>query len=232
MATLLNGVNEILERGRVLDSNNSLTSLTDTGIQYWIDLAIKVWGELLDHVYTQARRPLPQELAESTITLVADDRDYALASDLVQLHFPLIDETNGRYILEWPGGYLDLVKSQLIPSNYTGQPFYGTIRPTDDYLYLDRIPQSTEAGQVYKYRYDKDFAMSVAADTFPFKDAVYRSLLPAAYELWSLYANKEYNGGVFDASVGRAARMLIGTQQRESWASRPASVDPADPYSG
>lgn len=232
MTTFLTGVNEVLERGKILDSSNHLTSLTDAGIQYWIDLSKKVWNELLDHVYTQAQKPLPRELAENTITLVADDRDYALASDLVQLHFPLIDETNGRYILEFRDGYLDLVKSQLIPSNYTGQPFYACIRPTDDQLYLDRIPQSTEAGQVYKYRYDKDVSLSLSSDTFPFKDAVYRALLPAAYELWALYANKEYNNGVFEASVGRAARMLITTQQRKTWAARPARLDPSDPLNG
>jgi len=229
--SLLNGVNELLKRVQIIQGDQGLlTTITDSGIQNFIDIAIQILNELVDHLYDTANQPHPNELAEATITLVTGDRDYALAAGLNQLRFPLLDETNGRVILEHPGGYLGIVNSQYTPANYTGQPFYGAIRPTDGELYLDYIPTAAENGLVYKYRYDKDLELTDAADTFPFKDVVFRALIPAGAELWNQNQKNKFNGGLFKAYMGRAARYLIQQPPRESWKPGQVSNFDEDPF--
>lgn len=216
--TLLNGVNEVLKRVQVIDADGELSTLTDSARQVFIDTAVQVWNELVEELYTSDLLAKPNELAEDTITLSTNDRDYALASDLLQLRWPLLDETNGRYITEYPGGYEALVRDQPFPSNETGLPLHGAIRPTDGQLYLDKLPTSNENGLVYKYRYDKDVSLSSASDTFPFSDAVFRALVPAAAEVWKLEQKSSFNAGLFKTSMGRASRLLLKGVPGGSWA--------------
>ena len=218
--TLLNGVNDLLIKAKLIQGDSgSLTTLTDSPRQVWIDSAKQAWNEVVEELYSATGKPMPQELAENTITLVTNTRAYTLQSDLVILHWPFIDETNGQYIYEYEGGYLDLVSIQPVPSDYTGLPLYGAIRPTDSYLYLDRIPSSTENGLVYKYRYDKDVSLSLATDTFPFGNSVYRALVEAAHEKFNIHTRREFISGVYDAAMGRAARLLTQKPQRTSYLS-------------
>lgn len=216
MTTLLNGVNAVLQRTDILDSNNNLSTLTDTARQGWIDQVVQIWNEEMESLYETARKPMPKEFAEATITLATDDRDYALAT-YHTLYFPLLDETNGRYIYEWRSGYLNLVNSQPVPSNWSGLPNFAAIRPSDGELYLDRVPTASENGLVYKYRYSKDISMSAAADTFPFNDAVYRALIPAVAEKFNLERKREFSETKYKAGVSKAARLLSGLPIRTTY---------------
>lgn len=218
MATLLNGVNEVLKRVSVIQGDTtSLASLTQSGIQPYIDIAVQVWNEGVEELYTQTDKPMPKELASSSITLVASDRDYSLASDLIQIHWPLQDTTNGDFIYEFPGGFLELVESQPIPANHTGLPQFGAIRESDGEIYLDALPTSSEAGRVYTYYYDKDISLSAATDTFPFNDVVYRAMIPAVAQLWRRDRDNSFDEDIFKMSMGRAGRALSNQQPHESW---------------
>lgn len=227
MATLLNGVNEVLKRTRSLDVSGELSSLTDEAKQVYIDLAIQLWNEVIDQLYSVAEIPRPNVLVESTITLATNDRDYALPLDLVQLYFPLLDETNGRYITEYPGGYMQVVRDQPFPANHTGLPIAGAIRPTDGELYLDALPTSNENGLVYKLRYDKDTELTAEADTMPFPDAVFRALVPVVAELWSFehrntvnrwtFVRGKWRNPVFDMGMGRACRLVRQKHANTRW---------------
>lgn len=218
MATLLDGVNEVLKRVSVIQGDTTaLSSLTSSGIQPYVDLAVQVWNEGIEELYSQIDKPMPKELASSTITLVADDRDYTLATDLVQLHWPFHDQTNGNYIYEYAGGYLGLLHAQPIPSDYTGIPVFGAIRPSDGEIYLDALPTADEAGDIYTYEYDKDVSLSAATDTFPFSDPTYRAMVPAVVQLWRASRENQFDSALHKRSMGRAARYLSQQQQRESW---------------
>ena len=144
--TLLQGVNEVFKKKRILVNQDELTSLTNSGLQIFIDTAIQNWNEFMDELYRSGNVPYPSELKEGTITLQTNIREYDLENDLVQLRYPFLDETNGREIQEYPGGYIAIVNTQLVPSNYTGLPQYGAISPEDDKIYLDRIPTANENG--------------------------------------------------------------------------------------
>lgn len=230
---LLQGVNEVLKRTNSLDLGSPLLSLTDQSKQGWIDLAVQLWNEMIDQIYTETGTPKPTVLQEDAICLSDGIRSYPLAWDMVRLHFPLHDETNGRFITEYPGGYMAMVTAQLQPDNHTGLPYCGAIRPDTGELYLDAIPLADDDGLIYKYRYEKDLAMSQATDEFPFTDAVFRALVPAVAQLWKRERKgpDSFDGGVFRQAYGRACRMLRQLPPRESY--RPMmSPNESDPYHG
>jgi len=231
--TLLNATNEVLKKVRIINGDSGvLATLTDSPRQTYIDVAIQAWNEVVEQLYSESDLPFPQELAEATITLATDTREYALADDLVQLRFPLLDETNGQYIIKYPGGYIDMVMSQSYPGNYTGLPTNCAIRETDGKLYVDRSPTSEFNGRIYKYRYDKDISLSAAADAVPFSDAVFRAVVPAVAEIWKRDQRSEFDAGIYKASMGRASRLLTKKQMKRSWLPIRSTTNYTDPLNG
>lgn len=233
MATLLQAVNKVLRRTQIITSD--LSSLTASGKQPWVDTCVYAWNEVLLDLYSTSDLPFPQEVATSTFTLATSDRDYSLAADLIQLRYPIKDETNGRYITEYPGGFMQMQEDQVFISNETGLPYLAAFSPIDGTLYLDKIPTSNENGLVYRYWYDKDLELSDAADTFPFNDHVYLSLVPAVAELWRLENQQAFNSAKYTHYMGMASKFLTQTQQRTSWL--PVKIplkysDMNDPYGG
>ena len=218
--TLLNGINEILKRAQVVAGDAAaLTTLTDSARQHWIDVAQQSINESIIDLFTAGNQPLPNSQAESSISLVTSTRAYTLASDLVQLRWPIRDKTNSQYLFEYPGGYNALLDSD-IEQDDTGLPIYGCIRPTDGKLYLDRTPTSAENGRVYTYQYDKSLLMTTASATMPFNDDVFTAMVPAWVELWRRTVRHEFDQQAYKNYMGAAGRMLIQQQQRSSWLPR------------
>ncbi len=215
--TLLNAVNEILKRANeVAGDAAALTTLTDSARQHPIDLCVQVINEGVDELYSATGKPIPQEQKQGTITLVTATRQYALASDLIQMRFPLIDKTNTQYIWEFPGDYNDMLL--LDPEqDDTGQPRWAAISPVNGYLHLDRAPTSIENGRIYTYQYDKNLGMSLAADTVPFNDAAFRAMVPVWVQLYKREKRNEFDEGLFKTSLGRAARLATMVQPRSSY---------------
>lgn len=218
--TLLESVNEVLTRvGLVSGDSGALTSLTDSARQVSIDQAVQVINEGIDELYSTSGMAQPNEQAESSFTLVTSTRAYSLASDLVQIRWPLIDKTNSQLIYEAAGGYDSLLLLDLEQDD-TGLPYCAAIRPTDGKLFLDRAPTASENGRVYTYQYDKDLVLDAAADTVPFSDAVFRAMVPAWVQLWKREKRHEFDSDMFKTSVGRASRLLTQKQPRTDWSPR------------
>lgn len=218
--TLLNAVNEIFKRVSLIAGDSSaLTSLTDSARQVDVDVAVQSVNEAIDELYSSSATRRPNQGASSTITLVTSTQAYALASDCVRLHFPLVDSTNSQAIYEYKAGYDALWYLNQI-SAQTGTPLYGAIRPSDGYIYLDRAPTSTDNGKVYNYNYDKDLVLSLAADTVPFNDEIFRAMVPAWVQVWKRERRNEFDVELFKSSIGRAARLLPKIPQRTSWSPR------------
>jgi hypothetical protein len=217
-ATLLSAVNGLFKRAKVIQGDSgALTSLTDSARQNYVDTAVKAWNDVIREIYSLAREPMPTEYAESTITLATSTREYNLATDLETLRFPLIDQTNGRYIYEYPGGYEAMRAVQIIPANFTGMPLYACINPSNGKIRLDTAPTSSENGKVYNYGYDKRVALTLAADTFPFSDTVVDALELPATELWKRWNKDSFDGGNYNAGMGQAARILAKKELRARW---------------
>lgn len=218
--TLLNAVNEIFKRASLVAGDAGvLTTLTDSARQHWIDKAVQVVNEGNDDLYSTSGTPIPNGQAESTITLVTGTRAYSLAAGAVRLRFPLIDKTNSQFIAEYPGGYNAILLSDPEQDD-TGLPHYGAVRPTDGYLHLDRAPTSADNGKVYTYQYDKDIGMSLAADTVPYKDAVFRAMVPVWVQLFKRDDRGEFDGALYREGVGRAARLMRQVPPRSDYLPR------------
>lgn len=230
--TLLDGCNEVLKKASIIQGDSgSLTTLTDSGRQVHIDAAVQAWNEVIEDLYETVEMSKPNAIIESTITLVTSTRNYTLgSSDLNELYFPFIDETNGNYITEYPGGYSQLIIDQPIQSNYTGLPQMGCIRPTDGAFYLDHTPTANENGLVYKYRYLSDLSVAAAADTFPFKDTVFRALVPAVTEVFNRSRKNSFDGDIYRKRLGTAARYLNQVPARNSWTPLRVSRNDTSPF--
>lgn len=215
MKTLLNCVNQILLRTKWIAGDAAqLTTLTDSARQSAIDIAVQVINEGIDELYSASSMALPSSQGEATITLLTNTWEYTLASDLVQLRWPMIDKTNSDFLYE--GDYNSFLINDPEQDD-TGQPLFAAIRPTDGKLYLDRAPSSDFVGRVYTYQYDKDTVLSAAADVVPFSDTVFRAMVPAWVQLWKREQRNEFDGELFRANIGRAARLMPNQQPSDSY---------------
>lgn len=233
MKELLDGVNEVLKKTDVLDSDAGLlTSLTDSARQVFIDTAVQVLNEVMDELYATAQITKPEQLKEATITLADGTQEHSMHSSLVMLRteYNLIDETNNHIIyLLGEDGYWQQILGDLDQDD-TGLPSYAAINPTNGRLRFDRTPTSVEAGRVYKYRFDQDLELIDKDDQFPFTNTVFRAMIPAATELWKFYHQQEFSQGLYNRSMSRAARYLRQLPPRTSYAPRQAGTNPTDPF--
>lgn len=222
--TLLDGVNEILRRtGDVAGDASLLTSLTDSARQVSIDIAKQVINEGIDEIYSIPGMSRPAQLKEATVTLLTATRAYSLATDLVRLHWPLIDKTNTGYIWRYAAGYEGLLLRDPQQDD-TGLPTSGAIRPTDGKLFLNVAPPSADNGKVYTYQYDKDTGLSVLTDNVPFNDSVFRAMVPAWVQLYMRDRRGSFDAAIFKASFGRACALLSEEEPSESYSPRQVST--------
>lgn len=215
--TLLDGINDLLDRVGILDANGTLGSLTNAGKQLYIDRGIQIWNETVDHVCNMMGEPHPGETGSSSITLVTDTREYDLPSDLIQIRWPLINQTDGHYIYEYCGGYEAMRIEQSIPDEWDGLPMFAVINPTTGKLRVDRNPTATDNGAVYNMLYDKDLVMDAANDTFPFTDATYRAILPVVAEGWERITRNDFDEKEYNKHLSRALAMANKINRRPNW---------------
>jgi hypothetical protein len=217
---LLDCVNEVFKRvNNIQGDAAALTSLIDSARQHPIDVTIQVINEGIDELYSQSHVDLPNDQAESTITLVNGQRSYPLATNLTELKFPLRDKANTLFIWQFPGGYnalLDLDPEQ----DDTGLPFWAAISPVDSKLFMNCTPTTIEAGRVYTYQFLKDLALSIATDTVPFNNMVFRAMVPAWVQLYKREMKNEFDEALYKANIGRAARQLTELEPRSSYSPR------------
>lgn len=217
--TLLNSVNDMFKLASLTAGDqDALTSLTDSARQHDIDACVLALNQTIDELYSSSEVPMPEQRAESTITLVTGTRAYSLATNYNRLHWPFIDKNNSNYIYEY-SSYDDLLVRDPEQDD-TGLPTYGVIRPNDSKLYLDVAPTAVENGAIYTYQYDKDLELSAASDQVPFNNVVYRAVIPAAFQVWKRERRAEFDEGLYRAHLGRASRLLTLVPQRTHYSPR------------
>ena len=204
--TLLNAINLSLKRVRIIQGDlGDLTSLTDSGHQADIDIMVQAWNEVITDLY-DAGNDLPKEEKEGTITLVAAQREYDVPTDMDVLSSRvLLDQTNGQYLYEYPGGFAGMFQDQSQPASYTGLPIYYCINPTNGKFRVDRGPDTGDAGKIYTFIYRKRLYMDSATDTFPFVDTVVNDLIQAVKEVWNRESKEKFDGAAYQKSIARGA---------------------------
>lgn len=206
--TLLDGVNEILKRTSLIAGDaQPLTSLTDSSRQVSIDLAKQVINEGIDELFSVTPGARPREQKEATITLATGQRAYPLATDLVQMHWPMIDRVNNQYIEQYAGSYNEMLVDDPEQDD-TGLPYCAAINPVNGALHMDRAPTVEFNGRVYTYQYHKDVGLVAATDQMPFGDAVFRAMVPVWVQLFRRDKQRDFDNELYKLNVGRASRML------------------------
>lgn len=181
--TLLSAVNSVLRRARVINlPEETLSSLTINSLQVDIDMCVDAINDVLREMYCMLDLA-PYETKQGTITLVEGQREYDFETDFeVMASEVFMNQSDGDFLLAYPGGYEAMFTQQNQPDNYTGNPSAWTTNPITNKIRLDREPTAEHVGDVYTYLYTTEVRLSVAADVFPFSDAVTRALIPAFAE--------------------------------------------------
>lgn len=207
-------------RARLIQGDaGEFTSFTDPSRQADIDQILQIWNEVIDELFDLpgANVPRPKQLAQSTVTLLDGVRDYSLPSNFLRMYWPIIDYEGNRYVQHYPGDFLQFRKEILNPDTQVGFPVRGFISPVDNKLVFDFKPTSEEDGTVLTFVYDRDAALALASDVFPFNDAVTRSLVPVVVELFKNENRKSADGALLSSHFARAARYLVPSRQDESY---------------
>ena len=228
---LLTGINKVLVRTGTVKSTNQLTTLTDSANQMFIDTAKDNWNEVIDELYSLTTKPRPNSIKNSTVTLLEGVREYSLRSHLVTLRFDyhLIDETNNHTITLVEDFHAQLVFGD-IEQDDTGLPHMATLNPENGRLLFDRSPTASDAGKIYKYRYETDLELVDATDEMPFSETVSRALVPAVAERWKFEHQKTGSQEIFDKAMAQAARRLRQAPARSSWLPRHSGHNAMDPF--
>lgn len=182
----LTAVNATLKRvGMIAGPDGEIESFDVTdGRQPAIDRMIQIWNEVLRLFYNTSGEQFPIEQAQTTITLVDQQREYDLPTDLDRINWPLNNDTDGQRIRPYPGGFQAMRMAQLQPQNWTGLPIRAAISPISGDLRMDYIPQSDDAGKVYQLYYEKRLSLQFTNDTFPFSDTIVEELYAAVAAVW------------------------------------------------
>jgi hypothetical protein len=149
---------------------DTVTSLSDVQHNASLNLAIvAIQNELIRLV---ADRLIPSERQTSgTITLVANQRTYTLASDFTRFygmpHF--YNSSSNVHLYEYPGGLENLQIEVQTYATDTGAVNWWYWEPTSTKkVGLFQVPSSGEAGQVWTYEYEGSVMVDEAADSLPF----------------------------------------------------------------
>jgi hypothetical protein len=222
--TLLNQINALFKQASIIEgATSALTDLTDTALQTSIDVGIKAWNEALDELFKTG--VYAGETAAGSIALVTDQREYSLASDFISMNIDPIDATNGRILLPYPQGmqgsaYEAMVKDQLIPADFDGQPNFYVINPTTGLLRVDRNPTSEVNGDTFGYHYDKETNIALAEDTFPISDDAVRALESATLQIYNRKRKGQFDKEAYLGSLALAASKARQSQPRKSYGPR------------
>jgi hypothetical protein len=149
--------------------DDAITTFSDTQHSADIQLAqIAIQDEINSIV---SERMLPYEHTTGTVTLVAGQRVYNLASNFIRFFGQpsFYDATDNRRLYEVNGGEKALMNTDYLYKTTTGTPisFYWDNTTTKSVGFYN-IPQTSYSGRQLDYDYLKSVQVSNASDTMPF----------------------------------------------------------------
>jgi hypothetical protein len=211
--TLLQTVNKVLRKvGSVQGDAGEIASFTDSSRQQDVDAAIDAINDTMDELFMlDDRGAFPQrgQVASATFVLAADDFDYGLEADFVQLEGNPIDVTNNNILYPYPGGFYALREDYPDRSDFTGRPHHWVINPETGELEIDTTPTASEVGETYSYFYRKSTHLSLTTDTFGIPDDVIETLYDAFAHKWRAEQTpSDFSEALFVRSLARGAALL------------------------
>jgi hypothetical protein len=236
----LNWIEDALKRVHVIqgDAGNLVTSTvtsTATGLvatsafeadssrQVQIEMMLQVSNEIVQEAYSMG--VLPKIASTATIALVAQQREYSLPSDFERLAGRTYEQrgigfaTQGYTILEYPGGYMQMLADQAMATVFIGQPNAYAISPGSDVLRMDREPTSVQAGMTMNFIYEKRVAFTATseADALPFSPTVADQLVPVLAEAWNAWGKGQFDPARYRGGIAKAVAFMTRTQVNDRW---------------
>jgi len=210
-------VGDVGEIGTGTGATASEIFYADSEIQHGVDMMIQMWQEVTNEVFSLSLAP--RLVSTATIDLVTAQREYALPGDFERVagwdrnEQVLRAATSISVLPEYPGGYLQMLADQPNATDYTGEPNFYAISPSNaatTMLRVDREPTSNENGWYYFLPYERTISLTAtqAADTMPYSDTVTRALVPVVSEVFERHRKKEFDQNVFRSSLVRALTMV------------------------
>lgn len=219
--TLVNVVNIVLRKARVMDSgSDTLTSLSRGSIQIDIDTAVDSINDVIRELYSVADL-LPWRTKEGSITLADGTREYALPTNCLEVvSDKLVQRGEGHFMEPYPGGYSAMFDRQIDPDSYTGQPTYWAINPVTDFFRVDNTPTAAEDGEVYYFLYTEPVTVSAFDDTFPFRDGVMDALIPGIVQhfLKTSSLGERFDATDYIRAIGQAVQALAHKSKQKNYA--------------
>lgn len=197
--TLLNGTNKVLARVGVIQGvAGNLTTLTDSGRQIDIDVAVMMWSEVLQD-FAQQTDAVPGLMDSGTITLANGAKEYApptgtVSGKTIELVKWITLPVRRLPLYEYPGGFTKMTFDQPDPTIFQGLPVNWVISAITGWIRFDFTPTANEAGVTGTVFGVPRVALTLAGDLFPVSDTVVDQLVPAVAMKWS----KERKKGDFD----------------------------------
>jgi len=198
--------------------------------QHSIDLVTDLWEDAIQTVYSMALAPTV--VATATITLVANQREYALPEDFERVAGLSYEErvlraaTKLWVAFEYPGGYLKMLADQGVASDWSGAPLGWAINPastaTAIQIRLDRDPDDGVASDTYNIAYEQTMEMTttMATSLMPFSDTVTNALVGVVSESYESIKKKEFNRTLFEEHLSRALKMVRPVSMNRRWGTR------------
>ena len=227
-------INETLKAVRVIqgDAGELVTGtgtddeFTDSARQTQIDAAIRLWQEAAHEVFGMGL--LPKEAASATITLQATASEYAMPSDFERFAGKSYETrafrgaTTGLIVLEYKGGYAQMLVDQPLATDYIGDPGFWAINPTNSEIRFDRRTATDTDGEIYNALYEKriGFTSTMATETLPFSDTVINSLVPVVAEDWKETFQNRFNPVRRRKGLVKALSYMTQTQPADRWGRR------------
>jgi hypothetical protein len=240
MAVFLTAVNDTLKRVGLIagDLQNLVTSTitsTATGltateafnsqsqIQHHVDLMVQLWREGVNELFSHGL--LAKEAATGSVTLITNQREYALATDFERFAGPMAAmraATDVQVLFEYPGGYHQMLIDQPLATQWTGEPQSFALSPADDKVRMDRDPTSAENGSIYYYLYEKTIALTstMATTALPFSEETYISMVPYIAQWFERARKTDFDEEQFKAGLARAVKAARRLQPNARYGAR------------
>jgi len=176
LSSFLDVVNRVMRINTVIGADDDdLTSFDDNQHVATLQIAkIAIQSTLTE---LTSDRIIPFEEADGTITMVTDQRVYALPVDFVrfkgELPFLLKLDSNSKSdnitVNQYPGGEEKLRREVLDYRNQPGEHrWWYQIMSSVKQIGMYQVPESSVNAVTYRFPYEKSVYVTVAADTMPF----------------------------------------------------------------
>ena len=182
--TYLEAVNIVLREGGIIaGDDDEITSFSETQHENHLNLAKRAIKRELNDLLSD--KALPYEEGEAYITLVSNQRLYSVASDFIRFTDPCpfmlevdaatstgVSQNRRIFPYKKQAKEEDIRRDLMDYRDTNGEPqFFYVNKGTTHQVGFYPVPDTNQAGDIYRYWYQKNRSVSVETDVIPMINA-------------------------------------------------------------